>query len=154
MNIRSIFLLILVLTFHGCSPAPDRIDWVEMDEALMQQQGTGQPILFYFYSQGNLYCELMHRSTFADPAIADVVNRNYIPVRVQLTQKASPDLPSGKRLAEAFQISSVPALVVVDAEHRPVDTRVGFLTARTTREFLEDNIDPLSLPAETGIPVP
>lgn len=143
-----------MLTLHGCSPAPDRIDWVEMDEALMHQQGTGQPILFYFFSRGNLYCELMLRSTFADDTIADMMNRNYIPVRVQLTQKASNDLPSGKQLAEAFQISSVPALVVVDAEHRPVDTRVGFLTVRITREFLQDNIDPLSVPEEAGIPVP
>ena len=148
MNKWPILLYILLLTLSACAPAPERIDWTPMDPALMKQQETRQPILFYFYATGTMYCEMMARSTFLDDCVVDLVNRNYIPVRVHLNQRATRDLPSGRRLAEAFQIKSVPALVVVDADHRAVDTRIGFVTARAACEFLETNINPLVLPAE------
>ena len=121
-----------------------------MDIALMEQQETQRPILFYFVSSGNLYCQLMARSTFADDTITRLINNNYIPVLIHINQRGTKDLPSGRRLAEAFRIKSAPAMVLVNADHRAIDIRIGFVTARAAGDFLEKNVNPLTIPGNAG----
>lgn len=148
-------MLVLVLT--GCQPPPDRIQWLQLDTALLRQQETLKPILFYFRSDSDLYALMMEYNTFADEEVAEQIHREFLPVRINIRQPGTRELPSGRRLAEAFHIRSTPAIVLVDSEHQQLDSRVGFVTVRTMLNLLEENREPVAvteteLPAESETP--
>ncbi len=158
MKYRAIFLCTLVLVLTGCQSPPNRIQWLQLDTALLRQQETLKPILFYFRSDSDLYGLMMEYNTFADKAVADRIQRDFLPVRINVRQPGTRDLPSGRQLAEAFQIRSTPAIVLVNSEHQKLESRVGFITVRTLLELLSQHrepvavTDPVTVPEETEAP--
>ena len=158
MRYRAIVLCMLLLVLTGCQPPPDRIQWLQLDTALLRQQETLKPILFYFRSDSDLYALMMEYNTFADEGVADRIQREFLPVRIDIRQPGSRELPSGRRLAEAFHIRNTPAIVLVDSEHQQLDSRVGFVTVRTMLTLLEQHQNPVAItetgssPAETETP--
>ncbi len=145
MKYRSIFLCLLLLVLTGCKSPPNRIQWLQLDTALLRQQETLKPILFYFRSNRDVYALMMEYNTFGDEEVEARIKRDFLPVLIDIRQPGTRDLPSGRRLAEAFHIRSTPAIVLVDSEHQQLDSRVGFITVRTLLDMLTRHREPVAV---------
>jgi len=128
----------LLIGMIGCGGGKNLVHWVSLEKGLSMQQDSGRPILFYFYSKDCMYCKLMNMNTFSDPVVAEKINSGWIPVKLDIEEKQKGDMPSGSKLASAFGIRAVPALVAVNRAHRTLGSRVGFLTVRKTFAFLSE----------------
>ncbi len=133
---RGLLMVLILIAISGCSGSKGLVRWVSLENALSLQKQVEQPILFYFYSQNCVYCKLMQLNTFSDPDVAKQINSLFIPVKLDIEENRDGEMPSGRKLASAFRIRGVPALVVVDAAHRTLDSRTGFLTVRKTIAFI------------------
>ena len=120
--IRNIFILILAMAAVSLAAswvAPrERVAWRDnYDAAVVESRHSGKPILLYFTANWCGPCQQMKRQTWNDPNVSAAVDR-WIPVKIDVDQH--PDL------ARRFGATSIPRLLVLDADQNPVKIRTGF----------------------------
>lgn len=72
---------------HGHDP----VDWFGWgDEAFSLARSTGRPIFLSVGYASCHWCHVMHRESFSDPAIAEMLNRWFVAVKVD--REARPDV--------------------------------------------------------------
>ncbi len=120
-------LLFFLLVSVSCSNV-NRIRWRSFSNALLEQEESEKPIMFFFYSTSCMYCKLMEKSTLNNNGIAATINKNFIPVKLNIDNKLpiGKDLPSPAQLAATFKVRGVPAIFFVNKEHRVIKNISGF----------------------------
>ena len=94
----AIFLLLFTVACQtiGAPKKTSLIEWRTLENGLSEAQEKGMPVLIDFFAGVMcMRCEYFEQTLYTDPEVADMVNRNFIPVRVHLTQartKAEGDL--------------------------------------------------------------
>ena len=89
--------LFLLLSFVGCLPtsynsANSLIHWRSLEEGKIEAKEKGMPVLIDFYVGMNCpRCEYLEHSVYTDPEFAEAVNRDFIPVRVNLNMGRTED---------------------------------------------------------------
>jgi len=79
-------------------------------------------------------CKLMEETTFRSPEIVDLINKNYIAVKVNA------DRIDGKLLAAQENVKVLPALIVMDAQGNRVDMINHAPSAEKLQEMLKSNL--------------
>ena len=65
----------------------DQINWIPLDEATQYAEKYNQKILIYFYKKDCPYCDKMQKSTLDDSQIINIINNNFLPVRIDSRTK-------------------------------------------------------------------
>ncbi len=63
------------------------INWMTWDEAIKANEKAPKKFFIDFYTDWCGWCKKMDKSTFADPAVADYVNKNFYAVKFNAEQK-------------------------------------------------------------------
>ncbi len=136
---RKIALAFLILTLVSCSNV-NRIKWHNFSNALLEQEESEKPIMFFFYSTSCVYCKLMEKSTLNNKEIASIINKEFIPVKLNVDNKLpiAKDLPSPSQLAATFRVRGVPAIFFVNKEHRVIKRVVGFQPVFLFKKHLKE----------------
>ena len=91
----AIFFLVLPL-FAGCAlnagmerPRPE-IGWLSLQDGLLAAAGQGKPCLVdFFYGPRCPRCRLFMDRIYSDPDIAARIERDFVPIRIDLTSPLS-----------------------------------------------------------------
>jgi uncharacterized protein YyaL (SSP411 family) len=60
------------------------VEWRDWgDVALLRAKLKHRPVALYFYDEGCGYCEMMDKTTFSDPAIIELLNTNFVPIKAR-----------------------------------------------------------------------
>jgi thioredoxin-related protein len=95
-----------------------KINWSSYADA--QKSGSnGRKFFIYFYSDHCGYCKRLESKTFTDQTVADYINTNYMPVRVNAGTE--------KELASRFGIQGVPDLRFVSPEGENIARWPGYI---------------------------
>ncbi len=96
------------------------IPWLESaDEALLQAQQTGKPILAYVTSDHCGYCRKMDRESWASPRVVGQVNQQFIPLKINAAQQPAQ--------AQALQVQAFPTTLLLTQDGRVATGSAGFL---------------------------
>ena len=131
------------LRLHKDNPVAWRV-WGP--EALAESQASGKPIFLSIGYTGCHWCHVMNEESFSDPAMAAILNENFIPVIVdreerpdidQFYQSAMPalNLPGGWPLNMFLTPDGAPFFVI---QYAPKEARLG---AASFTNVLTDAID-------------
>ena len=105
-----------------CSADPTSIvAWQDYDAAQKMAQGQSRKFLLYFYTDWCGYCRKLEKETFSDKAVADYLNANFIPVRIN-----SEKMP---KVASRYGVSGVPDLRFVSAKGEDIARWPGYIEA-------------------------
>ncbi|MFT7641069.1 MAG: thiol-disulfide isomerase/thioredoxin [Pirellulaceae bacterium] len=101
-------LLLLIAAVTEVS-AQQQIDWItDVNQARQMSEQQKRPILLHFYADWCVPCRKLDRDVFPNNAVVKAISDNFIAVKV--------DIEKSKPLAEHFQVSRIPADVIVTAD--------------------------------------
>ena len=63
------------------------IDWIPLEKAIKYAEKYNQKILIYFFKQNCEYCEKMQKETLSDINIINLINNNFLAVKLDSRTK-------------------------------------------------------------------
>lgn len=107
------------------------IAWrTDFAQAIQESEATGKPLLLDFSADWCPPCQVMKHETWTDQRVGEAVEKGYIPVLVDV------DRPENRSLSKRYEISSIPAILVLSPELQPVRS-TSFASAGAMLEFLQ-----------------
>lgn len=99
---------------------PQVISWLKSaEQAALQAEKTGKPILIYVRSATCHYCDKLQNDVWADPQAAEYVQRNYIPLK--LSKELNP------ASVQSLKVKGYPTTLVFSAKREFVGKVEGYL---------------------------
>lgn len=135
-------LLILSLVSIMASAGAQEIKWMNINDALAAAQESPKKIFIDVYTEWCGWCKRMDRSTFSNPVIAQYINDNFYPVKLDaetrdtivfkgytFTYKSGPDGRGGMNYF-AYAIlngkTSFPSYVILNEEQNLMTVIKGY----------------------------
>ncbi|WP_020532492.1 thioredoxin family protein [Flexithrix dorotheae] len=118
-----------------------QINWLTIDEVQELSKKEPRKIFVDVYTSWCGYCKLMDRTTFTDPEVVDYVNKHYYAVKLNAESNKMIKF-HGKSLAEgdlanAFDVSGYPTIVLLDAKMKTADAQPGYRKAKGFLKMLK-----------------
>lgn len=99
--------------------APTGLQWqTDVQRALWQARQQRKPLLVVFGAPWCRFCKKLEQETLAHPPLADYLNRQYVPLHVDVDQQPE--------LAKQLGVKSLPATVLLGPDVRYWGTVGGF----------------------------
>lgn len=98
-------------------------------------------LLCEFYADWSDPCKRMEETSLRNSQIRDVIDRNFVPVRITDRQKETgknPRLVSD--LQKKFRVFAFPTLVIIGSDGEPVASLIGNCSSLTTYRFLSRSL--------------
>jgi len=95
--------------------------WLTFDQAQKKGQDQDQKFLLYFYADWCGYCRKLDKQTFTDPSVAEFINANFIPVRIN-----SDRMP---KVAARYGVQGLPDLRFLSADGKNIARWPGYIEA-------------------------
>lgn len=112
------------------------VNWVADGRAVAVAKQKQKPILYDFTADWCQPCRTLEREGWANEEIARIVNRDFVPVRVDATEN-EPDLdPAVAALKKRYGVNAFPTLVITDADGKELRRQEGFGGRRALERFL------------------
>ncbi len=104
-------LLALCMTLCLSAKNSSHIEFFEGQLEELQQQASqyGKMSLVYFYASWCMPCQWMEKNTYQNDELADYLNENYFPIRVNI------DGPSGLKEKKKYHVNLLPTILIFDS---------------------------------------
>ena len=115
------------------APAPAGLRW-RTDAAAAEKEAAKahRPLLVFFSAEWCMPCKEMLVKSFADPAVADLIARRFVPLLVDVTNDDAPSTA----LRDRFHVLALPTMVVRRGSEERL-RQESFLPAAELRGALE-----------------
>lgn len=134
-NPSGLWIIVLGIwaTLSPCYLIAEEIRWRTNPNAAGQEAiKTNRPLFMDFGTTNCIWCKKMDASTLRDPEIVRLLNRDFIPVKIDASHDPS--------LALKMNIHSFPTFVFATPDCRIVNSREGFLDATTLAQQLHHTL--------------
>ena len=105
------------------------VKWQTYDEAQPAKNSSDRKIFIYFSSKSCGYCRKLEKEAFANKAIANFINANYMPIHV--------DSDKERQLARRFGVRGVPDLRFFTPENKLIAKLPGYVPPKTLLNLLQ-----------------
>ena len=134
MKVSRILIVVLLLAgffgafLPGIAPAKD-IRWQSFSAGMARGKAENKRVFVHFYADWCGTCKIMENKTFKDPGVIAALNRDYIPVKV--------DVDRNRKISEMFRIKLVPDTWLIEADNEIIGHRPGYIAPRQLRRLLK-----------------
>ena len=134
MKLKYILLvtLVLIALLFGLSHNPafsKGVEWQSYADGMARGKFEKKKVFLHFYAQWCSACKTMDKITFKDPAVVASLNKDFIPIRVDVDlQKQTSDLYRVQLLPDTWFIAENASII----GHQP-----GYISPEQLRTILE-----------------
>jgi hypothetical protein len=143
-SLRSLLILTPLLLCSAASAQIPEIRWINDPERLFPESDQ-RPLFLFFYREGDRTCDRMFRWTFANPSVAESMQR-VVPVTAEMSRSPA--------LAERVGVTEVPTVALITNEGEIAARHSGLLEARDLNLWLDESLAPLLPPPPVTMPQP
>ncbi|WP_017942146.1 MULTISPECIES: DUF255 domain-containing protein [unclassified Thioalkalivibrio] len=131
-------LLLLSPVTAADYPTDSSIDWQDWDSGLFaESEARERPIFLYFHGQWCTWCRDFQDESLENPSVVDAIDEHYIPVLVDLDERAD--------LFRRYGGRGLPFVVIVNHEDEMLTRFTGHVTARDLESILQAQRDMFSV---------
>lgn len=94
-----------------------------LQEAIKDATNAGKPILADFWATWCGPCKMLDKNTFPDPELIAYVNKNFIPVKIDVDKNVSQ--------SKEYKIEAMPSTVIMGPNGKMIDKFVGYRDAKS-----------------------
>jgi thioredoxin-related protein len=120
---RFLFLLMMLILAATHVPADStggsKINWLTYIDAQKQKADNNRKFFIYFHADWCSYCHRLDKKTFSNADVADYINANYTPVRI--------DSDKEKKLAQRFGVQGLPDMRFLDPDGKSIARWSGYI---------------------------
>jgi len=106
-----------------------QINWIDFDKAQKQGETQSQKFFLYFYADWCGYCRKLEKTTFSDKTVANYINNNFIPVRIN-----SERMP---KVAARYGVQSFPDMRFLTPKGENIARWPGYIEAEQLLPLLK-----------------
>ncbi|MGN8225550.1 thioredoxin family protein [Gracilimonas sp. BCB1] len=115
-------------------------EWIPINKAQEVAASTDKLIFVDVYEIGCKYCRAMDREVFPDSTVRQVLDANYIPVRIdgnsaEPIQFNGQEVPS-KEFAQSKGAYVFPTSLILDSQGNVIKKKTGYMGVDEFRQFL------------------
>ena len=121
------------LQIAGLGP---RVAWSDFGAGIERAAAESKPLFVVFETGWCGYCRKMNRTTFKDPAVAELLNE-IVAVKVNAEDDTRVGGFSGRELASRYGVSGYPSLMVLDSDGRVLARTSGFVASDALLDWIE-----------------
>jgi thioredoxin-related protein len=116
------------------------IKWYDYTEGMDQSKITGKPVMIVFYTTWCKYCQKLDQTTLSDPAVVQLVNSNFIAIKVnaegEKKVKRRGKEMSEKEVAADYQVTGFPTVWFIDGKSEPIGSLPGYMPPEDFKPYL------------------
>ncbi len=146
MKSRPVFLLLFLLAALpalSCSRTSGEgpQSWKNYGDALTEGASSRKIILVDVYTDWCGWCKRMDRDVYADPAVADYLENNFVVAKLNAESSAKHAFQetqaTEREISKAWGITGYPATVFLSADGEPITIVPGYIPKETFIHVLE-----------------
>ena len=95
------------------------IRWLSFENGMSLGKTSEKKMIIHFYADWCTYCEKMDKETFRDRKVADYLNKEFIPIRVNSDRRSN--------IASNYGVKGLPSTWFVDEDGRRISNLPGYI---------------------------
>jgi thioredoxin-related protein len=121
MRARTVALVLALALMPWCGEvwAAGKIEWHPYEAGMARSRFEKKKALVYFYTDSCPYCTQMEKMTFSNPEVASLLNRNFIPIRVNAEREPA--------VANLFRVKGFPDIWFMTEAGDVIGHRPGYM---------------------------
>lgn len=131
MRLKSMVLVITaaaVAAWLSDLYAAQRVEWHPYEAGMARSRFEKKKAFIYFYADWCGYCAEMDRKTFTDPEVVALLNRSFIPIRV--------DADRDKAAASLYRVRGLPHMIFLTEGGQEIGALPGYIPADQMKKAL------------------
>ena len=127
-------LLAAAVGFVNAGAPSSGVNWSsDLHTARDEAVRTRKPILIVFGAEWCGFCKKLEKETLSDPSMAAVINERFVPVHLDLTDRA---MTPSKKVAQILEVKTLPSCIVLSPEADLLGRVKGFQTPEAMYQHL------------------
>jgi len=128
--VTTLILLGLIACASSSMASSREIKWYSYEEGIALGMKLGKKIFIDFYADWCGYCRMMDRSTFKDVSVIAILNRDFIPVKVNSDME--------KEIALRYDVQALPNIALISEDGRRIGSIPGYIPSDRLVKILEE----------------
>jgi len=95
------------------------IRWQSFADGMARGKSENKKVFLHFYAKWCAACKLMEDNTFTDPGVIDSLNKDYVPIKV--------DVDRNRKISEMFRVRSLPDTWFIAENTEILGHRLGYI---------------------------
>lgn len=154
MNLKPAFLLAAAVIFSlstaACQKTAENkantaapgtgINWMGYTEGMQKAKQDGKPVMVDFYTTWCKYCVMLEETTYKDPAVVDILNKDFIAIKVN-AEGSGKVVDNGKEMTEKdlaaeYKVSGYPTIWFFNQKQEKIAPLAGYRSAEDFKPVL------------------
>lgn len=137
-SLRFVFALGLLAFAAPRLSADDLVKWRPIPAGEAESKKTGKPVLYFMTAEWCGPCRTMRSQIFADPKMAELVNKTFVPIEVlDRRREEGRNGENEERIFETYRCRGFPTLTVTRPGSSEAFQVAGWSSRESTVEFLK-----------------
>ena len=138
MKIKNLLLIALVLTvlsiglLHKAASSKG-IEWQSYADGMARGQFEKKKVFLHFYAEWCAACKTMADSTFRDPGVIASLNKDFIPIKV--------DVDIHKRTSDLYRVKLLPDTWFIAENTDIIGHQLGYIPPQQLMKILKSLLD-------------